>query len=134
MNCQSCGSPIGNGERFCPNCGAAVASAPAVPAAPVSPAPKPFAKEDLPAEYRPLSPWAYFGLQILYAVPIVGFIFLIIFSFKSDNLNRRSFTRSYWCGLLILGILAVIAAIIAVIVVLLLTPRAAQSVSSMPGY
>lgn len=106
-------------ERFCPNCGAAVPETPVVPVAPAAPAapvipsaPKAFTQDDLPSEYRPLSPWAYFGLQILYSVPLVGFIFLIIFSFKSDNLNRRNFTRSYWCGLLIAAIVAVVALIV----------------------
>lgn len=116
MNCQHCGSPMAENERFCPNCGAAVPETPVVPAAPAAPvipaAPKPFTQDDLPSEYRPLSPWAYFGLQILYSIPLVGFIFLIIFSFKSDNLNRRNFTRSYWCGLLIVGIVAVVALIV----------------------
>ena len=27
---------------------------------------------------RPLSPWEYFGLQILYSLPLIGFIFLIV--------------------------------------------------------
>ncbi len=66
----------------------------------------------IPAQYRPLSPWAYFGLSLLYSVPVVGFIFLIIFSFKSSNLNRRNFTRSYWCGLII------VAAIVGLILIL----------------
>ena len=60
-------------------------------------------EQELPPQYRPLSAWSYWGLKILYAVPIVGLIFLIVFSFKSDNINRRSFTRSYWCNYVIIG-------------------------------
>ena len=48
-------------------------------------------------QYAPLSPWAYFGLQILFSIPVVGFIFLIVFSISSGNINRRNFARSYWC-------------------------------------
>lgn len=33
----------------------------------------------LPEKYRPLSAWAYWGLTLLFSVPVVGFIFLIIF-------------------------------------------------------
>lgn len=33
-----------------------------------------------PDVFKPLSPWAYFGLSILFSLPVVGFIFLIIFS------------------------------------------------------
>ena len=74
----------------------------------------PITKESLPAKFRPLSAWAYFGYSILFAIPIVGFIFLIIFSFSSANINRRSYARSYWCGLIliliIVGIILLIAA------------------------
>lgn len=66
-------------------------------------------------EYSPLSPWSYWGLKILYSVPIVGFVFLIIFSIKKDNLNRRNFTLSYWCSVvLVLIVIGIIAAILLV--------------------
>jgi len=68
-----------------------------------------------PKEYQPLSPWVYWALGLLYSVPIVGFVFLIIFSFDNSNIHRRNFTRSYWCGLIFA------AALIALILVLCLT-------------
>ena len=59
--------------------------------------------------YAPLSPWAYFGLTILFSIPVAGLVFLVIFSISKGNINRRNFARSYWCGLilvcLIIGIL-----------------------------
>lgn len=67
---------------------------------------------NLPSTYKPLSPWAYFGLSVLFSVPLVGFIFLIVYSFDDSNLNRRNFARSYWCGLLVVLALTVIAVII----------------------
>lgn len=72
-------------------------------------------EEDLPEHLRPLSPWAYFGLSLLYSVPIVGFIFLIIFSISRTNINRRNFTRSYWCSLIIVGVILLIALVIGII-------------------
>lgn len=33
----------------------------------------------LPEKYRPLGMWAYFGYTILFSIPLLGFIFLIIF-------------------------------------------------------
>lgn len=63
-----------------------------------------------PKEYKPLSPWAYFGLSVLYAIPVVGLVFLIIFSFNKKNINRRSFTRSYWCGLILVAALIALTA------------------------
>ena len=55
-------------------------------------------------QFRPLTPWAYFWYTVLFCVPIVGFIFLIVFSVSDKNINRRSFARSFWCGLLISAI------------------------------
>lgn len=52
-------------------------------------------------QFRPLTAWAYFGYGILFLIPIIGWLFLIIFSFSSRNYNRRSFARSYWCGLIL---------------------------------
>ena len=50
----------------------------------------------VPPEYKPLSPWAYFGYMLLFGIPVVGFICLIVFSVDSSNINRRNFARSYW--------------------------------------
>lgn len=58
-----------------------------------------------PAEFRPLGAWSYVGLTILYAIPVIGWVFLLVFTFHRGNINRRSFTRSYWCVLLILLLL-----------------------------
>ncbi|HAQ29164.1 MAG TPA: hypothetical protein DCQ76_05480 [Ruminococcaceae bacterium] len=61
-----------------------------------------------PDVFKPLSPWAYFGLSILFSLPVVGFIFLIIFSVSDANVNRRNFARSYWCVYIIIAVAAVI--------------------------
>lgn len=63
---------------------------------------------NIPSEYRVLSPWAYFGYSILFAIPLIGFILAIVFAFDNSNLNRRNFARSYFCGLLIAVILIVL--------------------------
>ena len=57
---------------------------------------------NLPENVRPISPWNYFWLSVLYAVPIVGFIFLLINSLsRSKNVNVRNYSRSYFCLLVI---------------------------------
>ena len=48
-----------------------------------------FEQQYLPEAYRPLSPWAYFGLSILYSVPVIGWIFLIAHALASRNINKR---------------------------------------------
>ena len=100
MLCKNCNSPLNEGENFCSVCG--------TPANQVT-------ANEIPEQYKPLSPWAYFGLQMLYAIPLVGFIFLIIFSFSKGNINRRNFTRSYWCVFIILAALITLVIIASVL-------------------
>lgn len=61
--------------------------------------------ERLPYKYRPLGAWTYFGYSILFNIPVAGFIVLIVFALSSDNINRRSFARSYFCGFIIAAII-----------------------------
>ena len=56
---------------------------------------------DGPRQFKPISAWGYIGYSILFAIPIIGFILLIVFSFSDGNINRRSYARSYFCWLLI---------------------------------
>lgn len=65
-------------------------------------------QNDLPSRYRPLSMWEYFGYQILFSLPFIGFVFLIIFAFSSANINRRNFARSFFCVLIIAVIIVLI--------------------------
>ena len=116
MLCKNCNTQIEDNARFCHACGAdatadnqPVVTPVLIPEQPVR---KQITVDDLPEHLSPLSPWSYFGLQILYSIPIVGFIFLIIFSFKKSNINRRNFTRSYWCFLIIIGIVLLTVLII----------------------
>ena len=117
MLCKNCNTQIEDNVRFCHACGAdatadnqPVVSPVSIPEQPVR---RQITVDDLPEHLRPLSPWSYFGLQILYTVPIIGFIFLIIFTFNRGNINRRNFTRSYWCFLIIIGIVFLTVLIIA---------------------
>ena len=110
MVCNNCGNQISGNTPFCTHCGKPIIP----PAPPIPPIPgNPFAKgKNIPREYSPLSPWAYFGLSLLFNIPIVGFVMLIVFSFNKSNINRRNFARSYWCAWLILGAFLVIALLI----------------------
>jgi hypothetical protein len=49
-----------------------------------------FNENNIPFEYKPISMWGYFGYQILFSIPIIGFILLLVFSFggtQNKNLN-----------------------------------------------
>lgn len=59
---------------------------------------------NIPSQYKPISAWGYFGYNILFSIPIVGFICLIIFSFDSSNINRRSYARSFFIIYLLIAI------------------------------
>lgn len=63
----------------------------------------------LPEEYRPLTMWGYFGYQLLFSIPCVGFIFLVIIAFGGTrNINLRNFARSYFCVMIIMIVLIVL--------------------------
>jgi len=122
MTCKICGAENAENASVCSNCGTPLAQEqpsfiPVPPVPPFTPTPQnPFpgmgVKKEIPEENKPLSPWAYFGLQLLFAIPVVGFIFLIIFSISGSNINRRNFARSYWCSLIIVAILAIICIVL----------------------
>ena len=141
MFCRNCGKELPENAKFCNQCGQKIGDAepvttpapePIVIPEPVvipEPEPKqytyhaygraqnepqqPNAAPEIPPEYRPLSPWAYFGYSLLFMIPIVGFILLIVFSFVGGNINRRNFARSYWCGLILaLAILLILIVLV----------------------
>ena len=65
-------------------------------------------------EYKPISMWGYFGYELLFSIPLVGFIALLICAFGSSNKNVKNFARSYFCFLiLVVVIVAVLVAIAA---------------------
>ena len=106
MNCTYCGAQIAPNQSFCSECGAAV-YVPVPQQAPI----RTMTVNDLPPQYRPLGAWSYFGYTILFSIPVVGFIFLIIFSISGANINRRNFARSYWCILVVAAVIILILAI-----------------------
>ena len=64
--------------------------------------------DKIPVEYRPLSPLKYLGYSLLFNIPVIGFIFLIVFSLSNININRRNFARSFLIVYVAILIFAVI--------------------------
>lgn len=60
--------------------------------------------QSIPPEYAPISMWGYFGYQLLFAIPCVGFVLAIVFSFTSSNVNVKNFARSTFCVWIIAAI------------------------------
>ena len=116
MICSYCGRDNAPGATNCSSCGSRLTQ-PAqhsgqpqpVPPRPVS---TPYAPPRIPDEYRPLSPWAYVGYNILFSIPIVGFILLIVFSVGNGNINLKNYARSFWCAALIGVIIGIVFVII----------------------
>lgn len=69
--------------------------------------------DNVPQELQPMSPWKYFWLSVLYSIPVLGFIFLIIHSISSANINRKNFALSHFCILALALIIFVIVLIVA---------------------
>lgn len=80
-------------------------------------------EKHLPKSYRPISGWGYFWRAVLYAIPVLGWIVLLINALGSKNRNGRNFARSYFCALLI----ALIGAVV-VVVLSFVAPEIIQSV------
>ena len=60
------------------------------------------------SESETLSPWAYFGLSVLYAIPVVGTVFLILACMSNKNKNTRNFARSFLlCSVLVIVLFTV---------------------------
>ena len=119
MFCPNCGSEMNNDATFCPDCGARIireADSGQPEAQPVQPVGQQrpinntaqFNVNAIPEEYRPISMWGYFGYEILFTIPIVGFICLIIFALIHKNHNVKNFARSYFCFYILLTIISAV--------------------------
>jgi len=112
MFCENCGANVPDNAKFCTGCGANLESAaPAAPiqqpvqtAAPIPPPPQQQQQQfyNQAAGYgadqtnrKPLSVGNYIVMFILCAIPIVGFICLLVWAFGSGtNMNKKNYARA----------------------------------------
>lgn len=69
-------------------------------------------EKHLPKSYRPISGWGYFWRSVFYAIPVLGWLFVLINALGAKNRNGRNFARSYFCALLVAIIVAVVVGVI----------------------
>lgn len=67
---------------------------------------------NMPEKYKPIGAWGYVGYSILYSIPVIGWLFLIVFAISGGNIARRSFARSYFAKFLIVLIIAVVVILV----------------------
>jgi len=71
-------------------------------------------QQNIPAEYQPISMWGYFGYEVLFSIPVVGFVFLIVFAAGGKrNKNVTNFARSYFCYLILMAVIFLVITAIA---------------------
>ena len=68
---------------------------------------------DIAEEYMPISPWGYFGYQLLFMIPFIGLVFVVIFSLGGTrNINLRNYARSQLCIFAILFVMLGVACLV----------------------
>ena len=81
---------------------------------------------NVPSEYKPISMWGYFGYELLFGIPVIGFIILLVFAFGgAGNINVKNFARSKFCYVILLFVIFVVLAAIG------MATGAAESIADM---
>lgn len=68
--------------------------------------------KDLPAQFKPIGAWGYVGYDILFALPLIGFILIIVFAVSGAKVNRQKYARAQLCKLLLIVIITLVLTII----------------------
>ena len=124
--CPRCGAMTTGTTRFCNNCGSPLTAPVQQQPIPVAPT---YSAYSQPQQVRyqqpygaapaagyagftnstPLTVGQYIGIFLLSAIPVIGFILLLVWAFSSStNLNKKNYSRA----VLILGIIGVVIAIV----------------------
>ena len=110
--CKECGSEIPVGVSFCNNCGApaqqtqpAVSPQPVQQAAPVQAQPVPLMDGTVGTGY-------FFGMMLVYAIPIVGWVVCILTALKGKHQTKKNFAKAMMIWLIIGLVLSLITGVI----------------------
>jgi len=81
-------------------------------------------------EYKPIGAWGYVGYQILFSIPIVGFIVALVFALGgTTNINLKNYSRSYFIWMLLAILLVIVGVVIVTITGVAIFGTAASSSS-----
>lgn len=58
---------------------------------------------------KSIKPWGYVWLNILYAIPVLGWLVWLINALFARNTNVKNHARSFFCAVVLVLIVAVIA-------------------------
>lgn len=128
--CSNCGAPLDEGSTSCSACGydpaseAPAADTPAVTAAPAKEAPNASQVQYIPCQPQPadnaetkvISTGAFFGLMLLFSIPVVGFISALIMTFACRNKNLRHYALAALIWMLVAIVLTVILGAVALFI------------------
>lgn len=91
--CSQCNLEVADGMSFCTNCGARMPEGNNLyPSAPVVPSVQPDSNGQQVDKVVELG--IYFGIILLFSLPVIGFISAIILSFAPQNKNIKNFARA----------------------------------------
>jgi len=99
--CKECGAEIPEGVSFCNACGAAVQSQSVQSVQQTAAAQAPLADGTVGAGY-------FFGMILVYAIPIVGWIVCILTALKGKHQTKKNFAKAMMIWLIIGLILSLI--------------------------
>ena len=107
--CTECGKEIMEGTTFCTECGTKISENQTPP----KPVPAPAAVQPPQAKNPDTVGTGYFfGMMLVYALPLIGLIICLITAFTGKNQSKRNFAKAFLIWLIIGIILAVIVAVL----------------------
>lgn len=112
MYCTRCGTQLEENAKFCPECGMSVNSEQMYDDEWFIPEQKTeisIKNYDSRLDYNPIGMWGYFFYTILLNIPVIGWIFIILFAAGiTKNINLRNYARAWLCGYMVALVFAIL--------------------------
>ena len=106
--CKECGAEIPEGVSFCNACGAAVQSQNVQPVQSVQQTTAAQPVQQVPLADGTVGTGYFFGMMLVYAIPIVGWIACILTALKGKHQTKKNFAKAMMIWLIIGLVLSLI--------------------------